>query len=79
MFKKVDSSNDRETTFGQLRDAIDGLSREMTAAGVQQNDKISVWSSNCPEVVIVVMAAWKLGACVVMIGSSLMPGLYTCS
>ena len=71
---QVGSGDNQELTFRQLTDIIDKVSRDMLAAGVHNETIIAVWCSNCLEMVIVSVAAWKIGAAIAMIGASLTPG-----
>jgi 4-coumarate--CoA ligase len=67
----VDTSDGKELTFQQVADAIAQIENDMTRNGVRCGDIVGVWCSNSVQMVLVSLAAWKLGAVVTMISSSL--------
>jgi acetyl-CoA synthetase len=51
-------------TFGALKDASDRLAAAMRGAGVTKGDRVAIFLSQCPEVMVAHFAAMKLGAVV---------------
>nr|WP_323371634.1 AMP-binding protein [Anianabacter salinae] len=49
-------------SYGRLKDASDGLAASLRARGVVRGDRVAVLLAQCPEVMVVHMAVYKLGA-----------------
>lgn len=67
----VDTSDGQQFTFQQAIDTITRIANDMTRHGVRCGDVVGVWCSNSVKMFLASLAAWKLGAVVAMIGSSL--------
>jgi fatty-acyl-CoA synthase len=61
----VDVSSDRRWTYAQLNVEIDLIARGLMALGIQQGDRVGIWSPNCAEWTIVQYATAKIGAILV--------------
>ncbi|MBO0856628.1 MAG: AMP-binding protein, partial [Nocardia sp.] len=59
--------DDREYSPSQLDELAGGLAADLAERGATAGTRIAVMSSNRPEFVIAVLAAWKLGAAVVLL------------
>ncbi len=59
--------DDRHYSLSQLDELAAGLAETLHARGVRARSRIAVMSSNRPEFVLAVLAAWKLGAAVVLL------------
>jgi len=59
--------DDRHYSLSQLDELAGGLARTLRDHGVRAGSRIAVMSSNRPEFVLAVLAAWKLGAAVVLL------------
>jgi acyl-CoA synthetase (AMP-forming)/AMP-acid ligase II len=58
----------RRLTYGELADAVDGLSRWLVARGVGAGDPVGVMAANVPLMVAATWAVWGIGAVAVPIG-----------
>jgi fatty-acyl-CoA synthase len=63
----VDVAQDRRWTYAELNAEIDLTARGLMSLGVQQGDRVGIWSPNCAEWVIVQYATAKIGAILVTI------------
>jgi fatty-acyl-CoA synthase len=63
----VDVVGDRRWTYAELNAEIDLIARGLMSLGVQQGDRVGVWSPNCAEWTIVQYATAKIGAILVTI------------
>ncbi len=59
--------DDRHYSLSQLDELAGGLATTLHERGARAGTRIAVMSSNRPEFVIAVLAAWKLGAAVVLL------------
>lgn len=59
--------DDEEYSLAQLEGLADGLAATLARRGVRPGQRIALMSSNRPEFVVAVLAAWRLGAAVVLI------------
>ena len=58
---------EREFTLPGLRALADGLAGTLSRRGVRAGDRVALMTSNRPEFVVAVLAAWRLGAAVVLL------------
>jgi fatty-acyl-CoA synthase len=63
----VDVATGRRWTYAELNAEIDLTARGLISLGVQQRDRVGIWSPNCAEWVIVQYATAKIGAILVTI------------
>jgi fatty-acyl-CoA synthase len=63
----VSRHQDLRYTYGELNDAVDVVARGLLAAGIQQGDRVGMWSPNNAEWVMVQYATAKVGAILVNI------------
>jgi fatty-acyl-CoA synthase len=63
----VSFEQDRRYTWAELNEAVDELARGLIAAGLQQGDRLGIWSPNCAEWTLVQYATAKLGVILVNI------------
>ena len=63
----VSFQQDRRYTWAELNEAVDELARGLIAAGLQQGDRLGIWSPNCAEWTLVQYATAKLGVILVNI------------
>ncbi|MFZ0906721.1 MAG: AMP-binding protein [Mycobacterium sp.] len=63
----VDVVHDRRWTYAELNAEIDLIARGLMSLGVQQGERVGVWSPNCAEWTIVQYATAKIGAILVNI------------
>ena len=56
-------------SYHELRDVVDHLAAGLAGLGVGKGDRVSVVLPNCPQAVLIVFAALRLGAVVVQHGS----------
>jgi fatty-acyl-CoA synthase len=63
----VDVATGRRWTYAELNAEIDLTARGLMSLGVQQGDRVGVWSPNCAEWIIVQYATVKIGAILVSI------------
>jgi fatty-acyl-CoA synthase len=63
----VDVAHDRRWTYAELNAEIDLIARGLMSLGVQQGERVGVWSPNCAEWTIVQYATAKIGAILVNI------------
>ena len=63
----VSVHENRRWTYGQLRDEVDRTARALLALGVEQGDRVGIWSTNCAAWVFVQLATAKIGAVLVNI------------
>lgn len=59
--------DDRHYSLSQLDDLAVGLAGTLRERGARRGSRVAVMSSNRPEFVMAVLAAWKLGAAVVLL------------
>jgi long-chain acyl-CoA synthetase len=52
----------RTFTFGDLQRTSDAFAAALTSLGVRRGDRVGALLPNCPQFLIVELAAWKLGA-----------------
>lgn len=67
----VDTSTQRQWTFKEVFEVVGRVAGDMARHGIRGGDMVSFWCSNSTELAIAALAAWKIGAAVAMIGSSL--------
>jgi len=63
----IDCPSGRRWTYAELDRDVDRVARGLLAVGVQQGDRVGIWSPNCAEWVLVQYAAAKIGALLVNI------------
>jgi fatty-acyl-CoA synthase len=63
----VDFARNRRWTYAELNAEIDLTARGLMSLGVQQRDRVGIWSPNCAQWVIVQYATAKIGAILVNI------------
>jgi fatty-acyl-CoA synthase len=63
----VDVAQNRRWTYAELNAEIDLTARGLISLGVQQRDRVGIWSPNCAEWVIAQYATAKIGAILVTI------------
>ena len=63
----VDFAQNRRWTYAELNAEIDLTARGLMSLGVQQRDRVGIWSPNCAEWIIVQYATAKIGAILVNI------------
>jgi fatty-acyl-CoA synthase len=63
----VDFAQNRRWTYAELNAEIDLTARGLMSLGVQQRDRVGIWSPNCAEWVIMQYATAKIGAILVTI------------
>jgi fatty-acyl-CoA synthase len=63
----VDVPSGRRWTYRQFDADTDALARGLLAAGIQQRDRVGIWSPNCAEWVLLQFATAKIGAILVNI------------
>jgi fatty-acyl-CoA synthase len=63
----VDVAQGRRWTYAELNDEIDLTARGLMSLGVQQGDRVGVWSPNCAEWIMAQYATAKVGAILVSI------------
>jgi fatty-acyl-CoA synthase len=63
----VDRPSARRWTYAELNADVDRLARALLAAGIEQGDRVGIWSANCAEWVLVQFATAKIGAILVNI------------
>ena len=56
---------DRPLTAGRIDDMSDALAVDLCAHGVEPGDRVAMYLQNIPQVLMVVLAAWKCGAVIV--------------
>jgi len=54
-------------SYAQLNDAVDELARALMAAGLEQGDRLGIWSPNCVEWLLLQFATAKTGVILVNI------------
>lgn len=67
------SDGTANVTFGELDRTSDDVARGLIGLGVKAGDKIALWIANCPEWVVLWMAALKCGAVVIPVNTRLKP------
>ena len=63
----VDVASDRRWTYAELDAEIDTVAKGLMSMGIEQGERVGVWSPNCPEWVITQYATAKIGAILVNI------------
>ena len=58
---------DRRYSFRQLREEVELVARALLRLGIQKEDRLGIWATNCAEWVIAQFAAAKVGAILVNI------------
>ncbi len=56
---------DRPLTAGRIDDMSDALASDLCVHGVEPGDRVAMYLQNIPQVLVVVLAAWKCGAVIV--------------
>lgn len=67
----INTDTRQQFTYREALETIEKVAGDLSRCGVRGRDVVSCWCSNCPELAITTLAAWKIGATVAMIGSSL--------
>ena len=61
----VSCHQSKRYTWGELRDAADGVARGLVSLGIQHGDRVGLWSTNCAEWVLVHLGCARAGAVLV--------------
>ncbi len=61
----VEVSSGRRWTWAELDADVDDLARGLLAGGLEQGDRVGIWSPNCAEWTLVQLATAKIGAILV--------------
>ncbi|GAA1476686.1 AMP-binding protein [Nocardioides aestuarii] len=61
----VEVASGRRWTWAELDADVDALARGLVAAGIEQGDRVGIWSPNCAEWTLVQYATAKIGAVLV--------------
>ncbi len=56
---------DRPLTAGRIDEMSDAMASDLCAHGVEPGDRVAMYLQNIPQVLVVVLAAWKCGAVIV--------------
>lgn len=64
---------DRQITYGQLREKVDHWARYLQEAGLQQGDRVGLFSRNCAEFVTAYFAVIRAGGVIVPLNFQLVP------
>ena len=59
----------RRTTYGALRDLVDGAARALIAAGVEPGDRVAVWAPNSTEWIVAALGITTAGGVLVPVNT----------
>jgi len=60
---------DRRTTYGALRELVDGAARALMAAGIEPGDRVAVWAPNSTEWIVAALGITTAGGVLVPINT----------
>lgn len=52
----------KKITYGELNRMVDSFAAFLAGIGVKKGDRVSIFMENCPQFIISVFGAWKIGA-----------------
>ncbi|WP_140848337.1 class I adenylate-forming enzyme family protein [Paracoccus sp. FO-3] len=75
--RKAITHQDRTLSYGDLKAKVDGLAGYWSQLGIGKGDRVGILAFNCPEVLIALLAAARIGAIFVPVNFRLAPAELT--